>query len=144
MRTANVLNVNVDAWNSVDVSENVKMNLKKIFMNLMGTLSYRLLWNCLIIKNLSRTLGTFKTDLSLTLINSLQAFTNVSKTSSYNLGQKVWDKLTKLSKTGFPMECFTADFLQLFPQKRQNLPFGWTAGFSPLKSKHFRDFLEIF
>ena len=29
---------------------------------------------------------------------------------TYNLGQKVGDKLTKLSKIGFSMECFTADF----------------------------------
>ena len=42
---------------------------------------------------------------------------------SYNLGQKVGDKFTKLSKIGFSMECFTADF--------QNLAFGWTPGYSP-------------
>ena len=28
-----------------------------------------------------------------------------------NLGQKVGEKFTKLSKVGFSMECFTADFL---------------------------------
>ena len=28
-----------------------------------------------------------------------------------NLGQKVGEKFTKLSKIGFSMECFTADFL---------------------------------
>ena len=33
---------------------------------------------------------------------------------NYNLGQKVVDKLTKLSKIDFSMECFTADFLQDF------------------------------
>ena len=32
----------------------------------------------------------------------------------YNLGQKDIDKLTKLSKTVFAIECFTADFLQDF------------------------------
>ena len=30
------------------------------------------------------------------------------------------------------MECFTADFLQFFKKKRQNLTFGWTAGYSTL------------
>ena len=29
------------------------------------------------------------------------------------------------------MECFTADFLWFFNKKRQNLVFGWTAGYSP-------------
>ena len=47
---------------------------------------------------------------------------------TYNLGQKVRDKLTKLSKIGFSMECFTADFLRFFTKKCQNLAFGWTAG----------------
>ena len=61
--------------------------------------------------------------------------------STHNLGQKVEDKLMKLSKKGSSMECFTADFLQFFTKKYQNLFFGWTAGY--IKSKHFRDFLEI-
>ena len=30
------------------------------------------------------------------------------------------------------MEFFTADILQFFNEKRQNLTFGWTAGYSPL------------
>ena len=37
-----------------------------------------------------------------------------SKSLFHNLGQKVGDKLTKLSKIGFSMEWFTADFLQFF------------------------------
>ena len=60
-----------------------------------------------------------------------------------NLGQKVRDKLTKLSKIGFSMECFTADFLQFFYKKCQNLDFGWTAGNSssnPSVSGIFRKF----
>ena len=48
----------------------------------------------------------------------------------YNLGQKVGDKFTKLSKIGFSMEWFTADFLQFFTKKHQNLGFRWTAGYS--------------
>ena len=39
--------------------------------------------------------------------------------------------MTKLSEIGFSMECFTADFLQLLIKKRQNLAFGWIAGYSP-------------
>ena len=48
----------------------------------------------------------------------------------YNLGQRVGDKFTKLSKIGFSMKCFTADFLEFFTKKRQNLAFGWTGGYS--------------
>ena len=29
------------------------------------------------------------------------------------------------------MECFTADFLQFFTKKRQNLGLGWVAGHLP-------------
>ena len=62
---------------------------------------------------------------------------------SYNLGQKVGDKSTKLSKIGFSMECFTADFLQFFNKKRQNLTFGWTAGYSPLNPNILGIFLKL-
>ena len=48
----------------------------------------------------------------------------------YNLGQRVGDKFTKLSKIGFSMECFTPDFLQFLTKKRQNLALGWAAGYS--------------
>ena len=41
---------------------------------------------------------------------------------------KGWRQYTKLSKIGFSMECFTADFLQFFTKKRKNLAFGWTPG----------------
>ena len=44
---------------------------------------------------------------------------------------KRWSKFTKLSKIGFSMEYFTANLLQFFTEKRQNLAFGWTAGQSP-------------
>ena len=66
--------------------------------------------------------------------------------SSDNLGQKVGDKLTKLSKIGFSMECFTADFLQLFTKKCQNLAFGWTTGYllsNPSMSGIFWKFPKI-
>ena len=53
---------------------------------------------------------------------------------NYNLGQKVGDKFIKLSKIGFSMECFTADLLQFFTKKRQNVAFGWKAGYSPSNS----------
>ena len=48
----------------------------------------------------------------------------IYKLFSYNLGQKVGDKFAKLGKIDFSMECFTADFLQFFNKKRQNLTFG--------------------
>ena len=51
--------------------------------------------------------------------------------SSYNLGQKVVDKFTKLSKRGFSIECFTADVLRFFPENRQNLEFGQPARYLP-------------
>ena len=53
------------------------------------------------------------------------------KKGGFNLGQQVGDKFTKLSKIDFSMEWFIADFLQFFTNKRQNLAFGWTAGYSP-------------
>ena len=61
----------------------------------------------------------------------------------YNIGQKVVDKFTKLSKKGFSMECFTADFLQFFFRKTSRFGF-WVADWVLIiRSKHFRDFLEI-
>ena len=48
----------------------------------------------------------------------------------YNLGQKVGDKLMKLSKIGFSNEYFKADFLPFFTKKCQNLAIGWTAAYS--------------
>ena len=46
------------------------------------------------------------------LCSSNVAFENhLESLKGCNLGQKVGDKLTKLSKIGFSMECFTADFL---------------------------------
>ena len=38
------------------------------------------------------------------------------------------------------MECFTTDFFQFFTEKRQNLAFGWTAGYLPSNPS----FSEIF
>ena len=46
----------------------------------------------------------------------------------YNLGQKVGDKFTKLSKIGFFMECFTADFLQFLSKNVKILLFGGRLG----------------
>ena len=47
-----------------------------------------------------------------------------------NLGQRVVDMFTKLSKIGFSMECFTAGFLRFFTRKGQNFTFGWLAAYS--------------
>ena len=63
--------------------------------------------------------------------------------NGFSLGQKVGDKFTKLSKIGFSMECFTADFLQLFTKNRQNLAFGWTAEYSPLNPSISGIFLKF-
>ena len=43
----------------------------------------------------------------------------------------------------FSMECFTADFLQPFKEKRQNLTFRWTAGYSPLNPNISEIFLKL-
>ena len=62
---------------------------------------------------------------------------------NFNLGQKVGDKFTKLSKIGFSMEFFTIDILQFFNEKRQNLSFGWTTGYSPLNPNISGIFLKL-
>ena len=70
---------------------------------------------------------------------------NIYQSSTYrkdlrcNLEQRVGDKLTKLSKIGFSMDCFTVDFLRFFTGKRQNLAFGWTAG-TPHQIQAFKGF----
>ena len=46
-------------------------------------------------------------------------FYSHKKVKCFNPGQKVGDKLTKLSKTGSSMECFTSDFLRFFTKKCQ-------------------------
>ena len=38
----------------------------------------------------------------------------VAQNTTYSLGSKVRDKLTKLSKIGFSTECFTGDFFTNF------------------------------
>ena len=63
--------------------------------------------------------------------------------SIYSLGQKVRDKFIKLSKIGFSMEFFTTDILQFFDEKRQNLTFGLTAGYSPLNPNISGIFLKL-
>ena len=59
------------------------------------------------------------------------------------LDKKVGDKFTKLSKICFSMERFTADFLQFFTEKRQNLAFERTAGCSPSNPSVSGIFLEF-
>ena len=70
-------------------------------------------------------------------------FKKSSLTAIYNLWQMVGDKFTKLSKIGFSMECFTADFLQFLNKKHQNLAYGWTAGYSPSSPSISGIFLKI-
>ena len=64
-------------------------------------------------------------------------------TATFNLGQKVKDKFTKLSKRGCSMECFTAGFLRVFTEKRQNLDFGWPAVYSPSNPSISEIFLKF-
>ena len=61
----------------------------------------------------------------------------------YNLKQKIGDKFTRLSKTGFSMECFTVDFFHFFAKKRQNFAFRWTAGYSPSSPSKSGIFLKF-
>ena len=58
-------------------------------------------------------------------------------------GQKAVDKFRKLSMIGFSMECVTAEFLQFFKEKRENLAFGWTAAYSPSNSNISGIFLKF-
>ena len=60
-----------------------------------------------------------------------------------NLGQKIGDKFTKLSKVGFSMEWVIADFLQLFTKMSQILSFAWTAGYSPSNPRVSGTFLKF-
>ena len=62
---------------------------------------------------------------------------------TYNLGKKFVDKFLKLSKIGFSMKCVTADFLQCFTKKRQNLALGWPAGHSPSNPSISETFLKF-
>ena len=62
---------------------------------------------------------------------------------TYNLGQKVGDKFTKLSKISFSVECFTADFFQPFTKTHQNLTFGGTAGYCPSNPSISRTYFKF-
>ena len=55
---------------------------------------------------------------------------HVMRGSTYNLGQRIVDKFTKLSQIGFSnMKCSTVNILLFFTEKRQRLVFGWPAGY---------------
>ena len=62
--------------------------------------------------------------------------------ASYSLELKVVDKLTKINKIDFSMECFTVDFREILPNtlKFGFLIVGWALA---ITSRHFRDFLII-
>ena len=60
--------------------------------------------------------------------------------SNYNLRQGVGDKLTNLSKIGFSIECFTADFFAIFYQKLSKIGFwvdGWVLAATFFKFPNF-------
>ena len=73
----------------------------------------------------------FRNNLNLNLLPAEMIPPRLNKVNIYNLGQKVGDKLTKLSEIGFSIEWFTADFLQFFTKKCQNLAFDWMTAYSP-------------
>ena len=76
-------------------------------------------------------IGRYMHSCFILLMNKDPTVSCTSMETTHNLGQRVGDKLTNLSKKGFPMEYFTADFLRFFTQKRQKLAFGWAAGYLP-------------
>ena len=61
----------------------------------------------------------------------------------HNLGEKVGDKFTKLSKLGFSMEFLRLTFCNFLPKNVKILFLVGRLG-TPHQTKHFRDFLEIF
>lgn len=65
------------------------------------------------------------TTLQLSLLSSY-FLRNVRK--SYNLGQILEEKLTKLSKVDFLLECFSVDLFSIFWHNSQNLSFGLPVG----------------
>ena len=67
-----------------------------------------------------------------------------SQLTVYNLGQKVGDKFTKLSKIDFSMECFTVDFLQRATKQRENFAIGWTDGCLPSNPSTSEIFLKFY
>ena len=59
-----------------------------------------------------------------------------------NHGQNIDDKITKLSKIGVSLECFTADFFLFYSTTVKTLLFGGRLGPSTY-FKLFKDFLKI-
>ena len=62
--------------------------------------------------------------------------------SSDNLGLKIVNKFTNLSKIGFSMEFFTVDSSQ-FSDRNVNFAFSVAGCVFATKCRNFRDFLEI-
>ena len=56
-----------------------------------------------------------------------------------NLGERIVDKFTKLSKIGFSKDCFIADFFRLSGTKFASRMAGSVLA---IKSKHFMDFFS--
>ena len=80
--------------------------------------------------------------LTYTLKKILINIQNLETTLICKLGKKFVNKFTKLSKIGFSMERFTANFLQFF-QKMPKFDF-WVDDWElSIKFKHFRDFFDF-
>ena len=92
--------------------------------NCLNLCSHRWLWQQSKAISLPKELmqgSNFVYMLTKSNLNHLQGIT---QEGTLNLGQKVGDKFTQLSKIGFSMECFTAEFLRFFTKKGQNLALG--------------------
>ena len=88
-----------------------------------------------------RTPCLFCTDECITSIVLALIYPHTSKRSIYNIGLTIVDKLTKLTKIGFPMECFTADYSQ-FSIKIVKISLLGGRLVLTINSKHFRSFLK--
>ena len=104
--------------------------------------------------------GTFCNGLALNInlksegaFQTLKSSENVKSRGRTELEMKIcflrkyWTKrrrqIHKINKIDFFMESFTADFLQFFLKRRQNLAFGWTAGYSSSKPSISGFFLKF-
>ena len=120
--------------------------INKAFLNFFGLFSlFFFLFICLVIrKTLFQTYVKFH---RIRILFRRSVALNLKRNVFYFFKHTILDKrletFTKLSKIGFSMECFTADFLYFFAKKGQNLAFGWMAGYSPSNPSISEIFLKF-
>ena len=98
-RTANALKTNKCAYHSVNVSQNVKMNLENIFLNLMKQFLFGLLWHFVITRDVLRAPGTSKMEPSLTFKSSFLDFSGVQDTPLDTSVKCFWQVSLNVSAT---------------------------------------------